>query len=148
MSPRVISERGLEVHSNGTGQLYFYFFQNHQTRVKLTAVLTYRIKPTLYSRDGSTTLPSLSKDLERLKVARIVAAVSQRVEMAMWFPGHDLYFPWSLVSNGLINEYIHFHLRPKPKAIRLGSRTFGSSFPFLINLSGVKADGSGYSFSS
>ena len=37
----------------------------------------------VYSREGSITLPSLSRHLEILKVVRIEAAAIQIVEMAM-----------------------------------------------------------------
>lgn len=103
------------------------------------------MRPERYSREGSITLPSLSTGLEILKVAKMVAAVSQRVENAIWFPGHNLcvyFFKNQFLRLSKISD-----LRPNPKAIVAGSRMVGSSCPSLINLSGLKADGSGYSFS-
>ena len=114
----------------------------------LVSTKTYRIKPTWYSREGSITLPSLSTDLERLKVDRTVAAVSQIVEMAICVPGHNLQFLFGSVFHdpqSFINRVTKsfFYLRPNPKAIKAGSRIFSSSCPSFINLSGLKADGSG-----
>ena len=85
-----ILDRGLMVHSKetGTGQLF-----------QTVTGLTYRIKPTWWlgcSREGSITLPSLSTDLERFDVDRTVAAVSQRVEVAICVPTYNLHF--SLIS--------------------------------------------------
>ena len=45
--------------------------------------LTYLMMEELYSPEGSITLPSLSTDLEILKVVRIEAAAIQIVDMAI-----------------------------------------------------------------
>ena len=53
-------------------------------------------------------------------------------------------YPAQMGENMISTECNITHLRPKPNAIVKGSLTEGSILPFLINLSGLKAFGSGY----
>ena len=139
MSFSAVVERGLILHSKGKGWL----FQVWSARIVTEHRLTHVIRPLKYSREGSITLPALSTPLERLKVARIVTAVSQRVEEAMWEPGHNLRLRLLISSTNSRMKTTHFYLRPNPKAIMEGSRISGSSLPSLRNLSGLNIVGSG-----
>jgi hypothetical protein len=74
------SDRGLIVHSNGRGRL----FQDELDWFLTDCDLTHRVRLSPpHSIEGSITLPSSSTALERLKVAKTVATVSQRAVKAM-----------------------------------------------------------------
>ena len=79
MSSSAIGDRGLILQPKGKGVL----FHDSSDCILTDCGLTHRIMPIEYSLEGSITLPSLSTALERLKVARMVAAVNQKVEKAI-----------------------------------------------------------------
>ena len=87
ISLSAVSDRGSILHGKGKAWL----FQDELDWILTDCDLTHRARPLAsYSREGSITLPSLSTTLERLNVARILTAVSQIAEKAMWEPGHNL----------------------------------------------------------
>lgn len=59
-------------------------------KLELVLFLTYQINPGLYSAVGSIGFPSSSSALDSLKTVKNDEARMNRIDKAIWLPGHVL----------------------------------------------------------